>query len=279
MNQVLARRIVEETKIYKALSKGLRDKPPINLKSLEEIMVRFSNMVIDFPEISEIDLNPLVVSRDGGIESLDARIILDTSFVASEREQCPHLVIAPYPRKYVTRWTMKDGTNVVIRPIRPEDEPAELEFVKRLSPETSRFRFFHIIKDMPHETLVRYCNIDYDKEMALVVELDQNIEGKGIQEEEKRKNKKRIVGVGRLISEVSRKAGEFSTVIGDDYQNKGLGTKLTQRLIEFAREKRLERIYGLILPDNEAMLKFCEKLGFKTRREEMGLVVAEMKLG
>ncbi|MGI0090101.1 MAG: hypothetical protein ACREBS_00185 [Nitrososphaerales archaeon] len=104
----------------------------------------------------------------------------------------------PYRRKYVTRWTMEDGTAVAIRPIRPEDETEELEFVRHLSPETSRFRFFHTIKDMPHETLVRYCNIDYDGEIALVAELDGNASGAT---QEKRK----ILGVGRLIPEVNRK--------------------------------------------------------------------------
>jgi acetyltransferase len=262
LNQVLARRVLEETKIYQALSRGLRNKPPIDLRLLEEIMVRFSNLIVDFPEIGEMDINPLVVS-EGKLCVLDARIILDKNALDST-ETYPHLVIMPYPTKWVTLWRTKDGTEVTLRPIRPEDEPMELEFIRGLSSETSRFRFFQIIKDLPHEALVRFCNIDYDREMAFIAET----------REEDRKTE---VGVSRLILEPNKKKGEFAVVVSDKYQAKGLGVKLVDMLIEVAKEKGVESIYGIIMGENLKMIRLCEKLGFTTKREHEDVLV-ELKL-
>ena len=262
LDQVLARRIVEETRIYEALSKGLRNEPPVDLRSLEEVMVRFSNMIVDFPEIAEMDLNPLVVS-DRKISVLDARIIIDPR-VSEHAEGYPHLVIMPYPTKYVTPWKLRDGIEVILRPIRPEDEPIELEFIRGLSTETSRFRFFQIIKDLPHEALVRFCNIDYDREMAFIAETREG-------------EKRREIGVARLIIEPNRKRGEFAVVVADKHQASGLGTKLVDMLIGVAKEKGIESVYGIIMSENLKMIRLCEKLGFSIRREEEN-IVAELKL-
>jgi acetyltransferase len=262
LNQVLSHRIIEETKIYQALSKGLRNKRPIDLRPLEEIMVRFSNLIVDFPEIAEMDINPLVVSNDT-FTVLDARIIIDPSSL-DRTEPYPHLVIMPYPTKYVTPWKLKDGTDVTLRPIKPEDEPKELDFIRGLSTETSRFRFFQIIKDLPHEALVRFCNIDYDREMAIIAETREG--GRNLE-----------IGVSRLILEPNKKRGEFAIVVADKYQAKGLGIKLVDMLIEFAKEKGIETIYGTIMAENIKMLHLCEKLGFTTRREQDNVTV-ELKL-
>jgi acetyltransferase len=262
LNQVLARRVMEETKIYQALSKGWRNKPPVDLKLLEEVMVRFSNLIVDFPEIAEMDINPLAVA-DGRLSVLDARVIVDTKAV-EHAEIHPHLVIMPYPSKYVTPWKLKDGTEVTLRPIRPEDEPMELELIRGLSTETSRFRFFQIIKDLPHEALVRFCNIDYDREMAFIAETREG-------------DRKIEIGVSRLILESNKKRGEFAVVIADKYQGKGLGIKLVDMLIEVAREKGVEVIYGIIMSENVKMISLCEKLGFSTRRDQDN-VVAELRL-
>jgi acetyltransferase len=262
LNQVLARRVLEETKIYQALSKGLRNKRPIDLRPLEEIMVRFSNLIVDFPEIAEMDINPLVVSG-GKLCVLDARVIVDRK--ALERtEAYPHLVIMPYPTKWVTPWRTKDGTEVTLRPIRPEDEPIELEFIRGLSTETSRFRFFQIIKDLPHEALVRFCNIDYDREMAFIAEARDG-------------ERKIEIGVSRLILEPNKKRGEFAVVVADKYQGTGLGIKLVDMLIEVAKEKRVESIFGIVMAENLKMIRLCEKLGFTIRREEEN-VIAELRI-
>ena len=262
LNQVLANRVMQRTKIYQALSKGLRNKKPVDLLLLEEIMVRFSNLVVDFPEIAEMDINPLVVA-DGKLTVLDARIIIDPNAL-DHPQAYPHLVIVPYPSKYIVPWKLKDGTAVTLRPIKPEDEPLELEFIRGLSTETSRFRFFQIIKDLPHEALVRFCNIDYDREMAIIAETQEG--GRTIE-----------LGVSRLILEPSKRRGEFAVVVADKYQGKGLGTKLVDMLIEFAREKGVETVYGTIMSENIKMAQLCEKLGFTTRREQDN-IAAELKL-
>ena len=262
LNQVLARRVLEETRIYEALSKGLRSRPPIDVRSLEEVLVRFSNMIVDFPEIAEMDINPLAASGSR-LYVLDARIIIDPK-LADETGTYPHLVIVPYPTKYVTPWKLKDGTEVLLRPIQPEDEPIELEFIRGLSPETSRFRFFQIIKDLPHEALVRFCNIDYDREMAFIAQ--------------SREGDRRIeIGVARLILEPNKKRGEFAVVVADKYQGRGLGIKLVDMLIDVAKEKGLESMYGIIMAENVKMISLVEKLGF-TLSKKQNDVIAELKL-
>lgn len=262
LNQTLARRLMEDTKIWKVLKSGLRNKPPANLRLLEEIVVKFSNLIVDFPEITEIDINPLAVSGEG-IYALDSRIVLDPQDLDFE-DPYRHLVIMPYPVKYITPWRLKDGTDVLLRPIRPEDEPLEAELIGGLSDETSRFRFFQVIRTITHEMLVRYCNIDYDREMAIIAEYT-------------RRGKKRNIGVGRLIIEPGEKRAEFAVVVADEFQGKGLGTKLVDMLIGIGVDKGLESVYGIVLPDNKKMMDLCRALGFdiKYGHEE---VVVELRL-
>jgi len=209
-----------------------------------------------------MDINPLAIAN-GNYSVVDARIIIDPNAL-DHIQPYPHLVITPYPAKYIVPWKLKDGTEVTLRPIKPEDEPLELEFVRGLSTETSRFRFFQIIKDLPHEALVRFCNIDYDREMAIIAETrigDQTVE----------------IGVSRLVLDPGKSRGEFAVVIADKYQGRGLGTKLVDMLIEFAREKGIDTVYGTIMSENIKMIQLCEKLGFTTRREHEN-VMAELKL-
>ncbi|KUO39680.1 MAG: hypothetical protein APZ16_03300 [Candidatus Hadarchaeum yellowstonense] len=257
LNQTLARRLMEETKIYRAISRGLRNKPPVDMKALEEIVVRFSNLIVDFPEFAEIDINPLAASK-GEITALDARATIDVEALRLT-DPYGHLSILPYPTKYVVPWRLKDGTEVILRPIRPEDEQIEYEFIKGLSEETSRFRFFRVIKDLSHEDLVRFCNIDYDREMAIIAELREG-------------DKKKEIGVARLITEPGKKRGEFAIVLADKYQGKGLGTKLMDMLIEIAQEKGLESIYGIIMRENKKMLRLAQKMGFTIKPSEEGYV-------
>jgi acetyltransferase len=253
INQVLARRMMEETTIFKALSKGLRNRSPANLKALEEVLVRFSGMVVDFPEIAEMDINPLAVA-EGKVLAVDVRILLDPNPI-DRTTPYPHLVILPYPTKYVVPWKLEDGTDVLLRPIRPEDEVIESEFINGLSEETSRYRFFNIVRNLPHSDLVRFCNIDYDREMAIVAEVTEG-------------GRRREIGVGRLIAEPDRRRGEFAVVIADQYQTKGLGRKLVDMLIDVAEDRRYESIFGVVLRDNAPMLALCREMGFTVRYEE-----------
>jgi acetyltransferase len=246
LNQTLARRLMEETKVFRMMQ-GFRGRHPADMRQLEQLLVSFSNLLVDFPEIAEMDVNPLAVAK-GKAYALDARIVIDKDALAYTA-QYPHLVITPYPTRYVTPWRLLDGTEVLLRPIRPEDEPLEHEMLTTLSEDALRGRFFQIIKKIPHEMLTRFCNIDYDREIAIVCEVRKD-------------TKRRIVGIGRLIIDSDFKNGEFAVVVHDDYQGKGLGYKLVDTIIGIAQEKGLTKVYGTVLTDNYRMLRIAEELGF-----------------
>ena len=263
LNQTLSRLMMEETSVYKML-RGIRGKQPVDLRELEQIIVSFSNLIVDFPEIAEMDINPIAISQ-GKTYALNARIVLETNN-AEQGAQYPHLVITPYPTRYVSNSRLRDGTDVLLRPIRPEDEPLEHELLASLSEATMRARFFTVIKDISHEMLIRYCNIDYDREMAIVAEVREN-------------EKRKLIGIGRLIVDREFKSGEYAVLVHDDYQGKGLGYKLTDVIIGVAEDKGLERIYGEVLSENEKMLTVCRRQGFTAQRtpDETTKVVLELK--
>jgi acetyltransferase len=260
LNQVLARRLMENTIIYKLLNSK---EYSVSAKILEEILVKFSQLVIDFPEIKEIDINPIIVGENDAV-AVDARIVIDTKRKLQKSQHHKHLVIAPYPKKYVTQWKLKNGTLVVLRPIKPEDETLVHSLFQSLSEESMRFRFFQAIRDMPHEALTRYCNIDYDREIAIVAE--------------EKKDKRRIIGVSRLILEPGRERGEFAVVVGDEWQGLGLGSKLVDYIIEIGKDMKLETIGGDILSRNLKMTRLCTKKGFKIEPVDKDTVRAVMKL-
>lgn len=263
LNQTLARRLMEETKAYRMIQ-GYRGRTPADMKQLEQILVSFSNLIADFPEIAEMDINPLAIS-DGKAYALDARIVIDQGTV-EPASPYPHLVISPYPMRYVTPWRLSDGTEVLLRPVRPEDEPLEKEMLTGLSEEALRGRFFQVIKKITHEMLIRFCNIDYDREMAIVAELREG-------------ERKRLIGIGRLIIESDFKKGEFAVVIHDEFQGKGLGYKLVDMIIGIAQEKGLKEIYGIVLTDNTRMLNLCKRLGFHIAHLPDGISRVTLALG
>ena len=270
LNQTLARRLMEETKVYQLL-KGYRNMPPANVKLLEEILVRFSQMLVDFPQLVEVDINPLLIDEKEAF-ILDARILIDKELALkmfSPRDYpgaCPsHLVICPYPKKYETLWRLKDGRMVLLRPIKPEDEPLWLEMFQNFSEESIRYRFFQIIKDTPHEVRVRYCNIDYDREMAIVAELTEN-------------GRRRIVGVVRVSLEPDRKTGEIAFIVADPWQGLGLGTKMVDYAIEVCRDMGVESLYAIMLPDNKRAINLTKKMGFTLKTMEDGTIKGILNL-
>ncbi len=263
LNTTLIRRMMEETKVYQLL-KGYRNVPPADLKLLEEIMLLFSQLLIDFPQIKEIDINPLLIDEKEAC-ILDARIKIDRSAVYKKFEPHEHLVISPYPKKYETLWTLKNGQEVLLRPIKPEDEPLWLEMFQSFSEESIRYRFFQLLKDTPHEVRVRYCNIDYDREIAIVAELS---------EEDRRK----ILGVGRLSIEPDGKSGEIAFIIGDKWQGLGLGTKVVDYVLEIAKEMGVETVYAIMLSDNQRALNLTKKMGFKLDHLKDGTVKGVLDL-
>ncbi len=248
LNTTLARRMMEQTKIYKAL-KGVRGRRPVDLAALEVLMVRFSALVAEQRWIKEIDINPLLASPDGLI-ALDARVVVHGPEVTLE--QVPKTAIRPYPTRYVASWTMKDGTPVTIRPIRPEDEPAMVKFHETLSERSVYLRYFHLMnleQRTTHERLTRICFIDYDREMALVAETADH----------------EILGVGRMSKVHGTREAEVAVLISDKWQGRGLGKELLSRLLVAGADEKLERLTADILPDNRSVMRICEKLGFSLK--------------
>jgi acetyltransferase len=263
LNQTLALRIMEETKVYQLL-KGYRNMPPANLKLLEELMVLFSQMLVDFPQLKEVDINPLFINENEAF-ALDAHIIIDKEKVFAKPELHEHLVISPYPKKYESLWKLRDGRTVLLRPIKPEDEPMWLEMFQQFSEESIRYRFFQIIKDTPHEVRVRYCNIDYDRELGIVAELTEE-------------GRRRILGVVRLSIEPNGKTGEIAFITADPWQGLGLGSKMLDYMIEICKEKKLETIYGVMLPDNYIAINLMKKMGFTIERIDVDTVKGTLNL-
>ncbi len=252
LNQTLARRLMEETSLFKRFN-GFNGIPSDHIIQLEKILVSFSNLVIDFPEIAEIEINPMAIS--GGILcALDAQITLNPQFSATA-DPYGHLAITPYPTRYISVYGLPDGTDVALRPIRPEDEPLELEMLSTLSEAAMKTRFFAPLKNFPHEMLSGFCNIDYDREMAIVAESKEG-------------GKRSLAGIVRLIIDPDYRSGEYAVLVHDKFQGKGLGYKLMDIIIGIAQEKGLEEIYGTVLSRNQKMLQMARKLGFTLKREE-----------
>jgi acetyltransferase len=220
----------------------VRGRKPVDTEGVEKLLVRFSQLVVEQRAIREIDINPLLASADGLI-ALDARVVL-----YAQGEKAAPLAICPYPMKYVGKATLKSGTEVNIRPIRPEDEPKMVEFHKTLSDESVYYRYAGTLKlDMrvAHERLARLCFLDYDREMALIGEID----GK-------------LVAVARLTRLSGTRDGEFALLISDQLQGQGLGRAMLTRLFDVGRDWKLDHIVATILPGNVPMRRVCEHLGF-----------------
>jgi acetyltransferase len=243
LNQVLAQRILEKTKAYRLL-KGYRNIPPANMKAVEETMINFSQLIEDHPEISELDINPLI-PQDDDLVAVDARVVID-----KHHENKPHMIISKYPNNLIKKVTLKDGTEVTLRPIKPEDEPLWQEMFDSFSEETVRYRFFRVIKETPHKMRTRYCNIDYDREIGIVGEIKQE-------------GKRRFLGVTRIIADPgSNDEAEFALVVSDKWQRQGLGAEFIDYTLEIARKKGFKKIYGPVLKDNIPMIKLCREKNF-----------------
>ena len=254
LNTTLARRLMEQTRVHRALQ-GVRGMGPADLEGLEQLLVRVSQLVLDHPAISALDVNPLLVAPRGSarpLVALDARILL----LEGEGAICtaPRPAIRPYPAEYVRPWTLRDGSAVTIRPIRPEDEPLVVAFHRTLSEESVYLRYFHMMSlsaRTAHERLIRICFTDYAREMALVADRRDPVTGEHV-----------VLAVGRLSRLHGRNEAEFSMLVSDPHQHQGLGTELLRLLIEIGRDEGLERITAEVLHENRAMQRVCEKLGF-----------------
>lgn len=266
LTTTLARRMIERTRIFTAL-KGVRGRAPVDLAALDELLVRFSLLVAEQRWISEIDINPLLASADRLI-ALDARVLLHGTDVAEHA--LPQIAIRPYPSQYAANWTLNDGTPIMIRPIRPEDEPLMVAFHHTLSSESVYLRYFaplSLRQRVAHERLVRMCFIDYDREIALVaVHIDPTT---GAHE---------IIAVGRLMKQHWTNTAEFALLVSDTFQRCGLGSELLRRLLAVGREERIDQIVADILPANTGMLRICQRLGFQLDHTTPGVVKATIDL-
>lgn len=263
LNTTLIHRMMGETKVYRLL-KGYRGSTAVDLKKLDESILLFSQLLTDFPQIKEIDINPMLIS-DKDATILDARIVLDKEKVCKKTEPHEHMVITPYPKKDETLWLLKNGQEVLLRPIKPEDEPMWIEWFQSLSEESIRYRFFQMLKDTPHEVRVRYCNVDYDREVALVAEIVEN-------------GKRKILGVSRLSMEPDGKHGEMAFIVSDYWQGLGLGTKLVDYSLDLAKEKGIESVYAIMLQDNYRAISLTKKMGFAIEYLSDGTVKGTLDL-
>lgn len=255
LTTTLARRMMERTRIFPALLQAVAQHT-LDLEKLTQLLVRLSWLVVEHPEIKEIEVNPLFVAA-GRLLALDARVLLHDATLRPE--QLPTPAIRPYPRQYQSPWQLKNGLPVLIRPIRPEDEPLMVTFHQKLSERTVYLRYFHLItltQRIAHERLTRICFIDYDREMALVVER-RAADGEG----------REIIGVGRLSRSHRASEAEFAVLVSDEYQGQGLGTELLRRLLQIAAAEKIRRVSADILPDNDGMQRVCKKLGMQVRHD------------
>jgi acetyltransferase len=252
LNATLARRMMERTKIFTAL-KGVRGRKAADIPALEQLLVRFSQLVVEQPWIAEIDINPLLVTSER-IYALDARVVLHDP--KTPKDKLPRPAIRPYPIQYATPWKLKNRTPIIIRPIKPEDEPLMVKFHETLSEESVYSRYFSGLKlsqRVAHERLTRICFNDYDREIALVAELKSA----------KKDDERKILGVGRLSKLPEVNEGEFAVLVSDEWHSQGLGTELLRRLIEIGRVEKLSKISGQMLAENHAMHHVCRRAGFK----------------
>jgi len=248
LNEHLARQMLKSLQIYPLLT-GYRGREAKHIDKLIEVIIRLSYLAADYPEIEELDVNPLIVTADNVI-ALDARIVIDQDLVGSETRDYSHLILRPYPERLIKPATLSDGTMVILRPIKPEDEPLWLEMLGSCSKQSIYSRFRYDFYFDSHEVATQFCFIDYDREMAIVAEVEIN-------------NRKKLIGVGRLIGDPDVEIAEYAVLITDEWQHKDLGQILTSYCIEIAGMAGVKRVSAETTKDNKPMISVFRKMGFK----------------
>jgi acetyltransferase len=245
LNRFLVKDLINHTHVSKMLG-TFRNMPPVNMAALESVMLRVSEMVCELPMLMEMDINPLIIDENG-VLAADARIMVEVRPPGDDRYS--HMAIYPYPTHLVTHWQLADGTDVAIRPIRPEDVWLVQDFVKNLSEESRYFRFMKSVEQLSETLLVRFTQIDYSREMALIAVRTENA-------------KEIELGVTRYAINPDGESCEFALVVADSMRGTGLGHKLMTALMDIARSKGLKRVEGEVLKNNASMLKLMKRLGF-----------------
>lgn len=244
LNARLARDLIQSTRVAKMLG-PFRHMPAANQQALEQVLLRISELACELPHVKELDINPLILDEQGAV-AVDARIVVD--FHSTTAQPYSHIAIHPYPTLLVSHWQLPDGTDVTIRPIRPEDAEIEQAFIRNLSERSRYYRFMQSIRELTPQMLARFTQIDYDREMALVAVIAG-----------------REVGVARYITNPDGESCEFAIVVADEWQRRGIAHRFMAQLMEIARNRDLKRMEGDILADNHEMLALAEELGFSSR--------------
>ena len=254
LNQFLARRLIDRSRVAETLGEW-RGASAADTDALEQVLLRVSEMVCELPQLREMDINPIIVDESGAV-AVDARIVVENAPPSVRHYH--HLAILPYPSQHEQVWPMRGGGEYTVRPVHPDDAAMLQEFVRQLSPESRYFRFVSSIQELPPTMLSRFTLIDYDREMALVaVCRERSLDANGEVVETQR-----LLGVSRYITNPDRASCEFSLVVADHFKGQGLGSRLMLAIMDFAREKGLTEIEGLVLANNANMLKLMKGLGF-----------------
>ncbi len=249
LNMALARELIERTRIFRLLQ-GYGDVPPANLNALCLMLVQVSQMVVDVPEIAALDINP-ILADENGVYTIDAQVLIAPPTEATERR----LAIRPYPQELEEEFVLKCGRSVLLRPIRPEDEPAHHDFLAKCTPEDMRLRFFHLVRSLPHAEMARLTQIDYDREMAFIATA-QKEDGSGPE----------TLGVVRTVADLSNDKAEYAIMVRSDLKGQRLGRKLMEKIVSYCRTRGTRSIVGLVLRNNMPMLDLIHAMGFKSHK-------------
>lgn len=259
LNAKLARELVQRTRVAARLA-GYRDKPPADLEAIYRTLMQVSQLICDVPEIIELDVNPLVTDEHG-VLALDARLRVR----AADTSGTDRLAIRPYPKE-LEEWVEVGGADLLLRPIRPEDEPRHRAFLDKCDSTDIRFRFFGLVRRFSHTQLARFTQIDYNREMAFVATRGSN------------QADMETVGVVRAVADPDNERAEFAIIISSDLKGQGLGRALLEKMIRYCRERGTGELIGEILPENAAMLGLAKRLGFESHRSADGAISVRLVL-
>ncbi len=257
LNERLARHMLESLKIYPLL-KGYRGDTPKNIDKLVEVLIRMSYLVADYPEIKELDINPLIVTSTDVI-ALDARIVVDEKIMKNPVKEYAHLALRPYPESLTSATTLKDGTKVTLRPIRPEDEPMWIEMLGKCSKDSIYQRFQQDLNFESHEVASQFCFIDYDREIAIIAEIEEQ-------------SQKKLVGTGRLVADPDLEKMEYTVMVADPWQRKELGGIITKYCMDIAKMKSIREMVAKTTKNNNAMISVFKKLNFEMTESEDSVI-------
>jgi acetyltransferase len=255
--------MVEALRI-RPLLHGYRGRRAADLNSLVEVLMRVSYLISENEAIVELDVNPLLVTSDS-VMALDARMLLDGATLNTKQGAYSHLAIRPYPDEYIRSATLKNETQIVLRPIRPEDEAEWHAFMKSCSQHSIWQRFRYLFKETTHEMAARFCFVDYDRTMAIVAEIELG-------------EARRIIGVARLVADADHSDAEYAVLVADEWQGQGLGALLTDFCVEICKSWQVARISVETAADNHRMKKILQRHNFKEIKSSDGIVLYQAQV-